>query len=171
MLKNKLLAGTLLMALLIPAPNDATAPFLPFEPETWQQEMLRKVNKIRTEGCTCGDEKMSPANPLQWNEQLAKAARKHAEDMAQNHFIGHYGSNGSRIGQRAESAGYNWRSVAENVAWNVRTVEGAVIGWKNSPGHCHSMMGGYKDMGAAHVGRYWVQVFGRKWKYRSPGRK
>ncbi len=164
MFKNRIFAFSLLCALCIPVQQNATPPSLSYVPETWQQEMLRLVNQIRSEGCTCDQEAMPPAKPLKWNSQLAKAAQKHAEDMNHNNFIGHNGSNGSRIGQRVSRSGYEWKSVAENAAWNVRTVNGAVIGWKNSPGHCRSMMGGYNDMGAAHVGRYWVQVFGRERK-------
>ena len=102
---------------------------------------------------------MPPKNPVKWNNTLAKAAYGHAVDMDKNNFIDHLGSSGSRIGQRVDRAGYNWRSVAENVAWNSRTVRGAVLGWKDSPGHCLSMMGNYKEMGAARVGAFWVQVF------------
>ena len=134
-------------------------------PENWQKEMLDMTNQIRRQGCRCGHKKMPPQKALKWNDTLAKAAQKHAEDMNRNQFIGHYGSNGSRIGQRVERAGYNWKSVAENVAWNMRSVQGAVSGWKNSPGHCRNIMGGYSEMGAAKVGLYWVQVFARPSKW------
>ena len=165
MFKTKILFCLLVAFFCIPIHQKATSPFLAYAPETWQQEMLRLVNDIRSKGCFCGNKKMSPAKPLRWNEKLAHAAQMHADDMQQNQFIGHRGSRGSRIGQRVSKAGYNWKSVAENVAWNIRTAKGAVLGWKNSPGHCRSMMGGYTEMGAARQGRYWVQVFARPCKY------
>lgn len=130
-------------------------------PETWQKEMLDLTNEIRKNSCQCGSDKMPAQKALKWNDVLAKAAQKHAEDMYKNNFIGHNGSNGSRIGQRVERAGYHWKSVAENVAWNIRTVKGAMSSWKNSPGHCQNIMGGYTEMGAAKAGQYWVQVFAR----------
>ncbi len=128
-------------------------------PEVWQKEMLNLTNQIRRNSCRCGRKKMPAQKALQWNNELAKAAQKHAEDMHKNKFIGHYGSNGSRIGQRVERAGYHWQEVAENVAWNVQTVNATVQGWRDSPGHCRNIMGNYKEMGAAKVGEYWVQVF------------
>ncbi len=165
MFKKKILACCLMAAFCIPVHQKATTSSLHYVPETWQQEMLRMVNEIRSKGCICGNKKMPVKKPLRWNDNLANAAQQHADDMHDNQFIGHYGSGGSRIGQRVTKAGYNWKSVAENVAWNIRTTKGAVIGWKNSPGHCRSMMGGYTEMGAARKGRYWVQVFARPCKY------
>ncbi len=164
MSKKEILAFALCLGLCMPAQTHVSSN-TSFAPETWQQEMLRLVNEIRVEGCYCGRQKMPPQKPVTWNAHLAKAAQKHAEDMAHHNFIGHKGSNGSRIGQRVTRAGYNWKSVAENVAWNVRTTEGAVISWRDSPSHCQSMMGGYSEMGAAYVGRFWVQVFARPSKY------
>lgn len=132
-------------------------------PDVWQLEMLDLVNQVRAQGCHCGSKRMPPAPPLAWNNRLAKAANGHATDMQRNRFIGHRGTNGSSIGQRVERAGYRWQSVAENVAWNTETVQSTVQGWKDSPAHCRSLMGKeYSEMGAAHVGDYWVQVFGRE---------
>ena len=142
-----------------PGQQNTEAPAPPKPWEEWQLEMVRLVNNIRKEGCRCGSKKMRPAKPLKWNNALATAALLHAKDMEKNHFIGHYGTNGSRIGQRVDRAGYNWRVVAENVAWNAQSIHGAVYGWKESPSHCINMMGGYTEMGAAQVGQYWVQVF------------
>jgi uncharacterized protein YkwD len=84
--------------------------------------------------------------------------------MYNHHFIGHHGSNGSKIGDRATEAGYDWKSVGENVAWGDLSVKGAVSGWLESPSHCMTLMhGGYKEMGVARQGKYYVQLFGHKW--------
>ncbi|MEO1261070.1 MAG: CAP domain-containing protein [Bacteroidota bacterium] len=142
-----------------PIPKQAHSSSVKHAPEIWQKEMLQRVNSLRAQGCRCGRKKMPPQKAVKWNETLAQAAHGHASDMHRNDFIGHRGSSGSRIGERVDRAGYNWQTVAENVAWNVQTVQGAVLGWKDSPAHCQTMMGKYQEMGAAKVGAYWVQVF------------
>lgn len=107
---------------------------------------------------------MPPAPPVSWNEQLSKAAKRHAEDMDTHHFIGHIGHDGSKISERVARTQYPWRAIGENISWNANTIEQAILGWKDSPGHCVTMMSrSFKEMGAAHQGRYMVQVFGRQW--------
>ena len=132
-------------------------------PNSWKQEMLDEVNKIRKAGCRCGRQYLPPAPPVSWNNKLEKATQLHAKDMDEHNFMGHRGSNGSDIGDRAAKAKYNWQLVAENVSWNYDTPSDAVLGWKTSPGHCRNMMGaGYKEMGAAKQGLFWAQMFGRQ---------
>jgi hypothetical protein len=58
---------------------------------------------------------LSAMPPLAINPKLTNCARSHSQDMFNRMFQGHTGSDGSSIGQRATRAGYNWRSVAENV--------------------------------------------------------
>jgi uncharacterized protein YkwD len=54
--------------------------------------------------------------PLAWNADLAQAAQGHSQDMANNNFQSHNGSDGSNPTQRMESAGYsNPTSTGENV--------------------------------------------------------
>ncbi len=126
-------------------------------------EMLKIVNQIRSEGCKCGRRNMPPAPPLQWNTKLEKAATAHAKDMNVNKFIGHRGSDRSKISERIDATGYNWRAVGENVSWGPKSVKGAVLGWKDSPNHCMTLMSSsYKEMGAANDGKFWVQNFGCK---------
>ena len=45
------------------------------------QELVDLVNKARTEGCTCGSEKMPAVGKITWNETLAKTAYLHSKDM------------------------------------------------------------------------------------------
>jgi uncharacterized protein YkwD len=131
--------------------------------EAFKAEMLKLVNQTRSEGCQCGNRYMPPAPPLNWNNKLEKAAESHAKDMNSNKFIGHRGSNGSKIGDRIKANDYFWKAVGENVSWGPRTVEAAVAGWKDSPSHCITLMSpSYKEMGAANEGKFWVQDFGRK---------
>ncbi len=131
--------------------------------EYFKTEMLRLVNQIRSEGCYCGKKYMSPAPPLTWNPKLEKAAKSHAKDMNVNKFISHRGSNGSKISDRIGATNYNWSVVGENVSWGQKTVEGAVLGWKSSAGHCINLMSKeFNEIGAANEGHFWVQNFGRQ---------
>ncbi len=140
-----------------PAPD-----FHPDNPlEVWKQDMLNKVNLLRSKGCHCGRKYMPPAPPLTWNKQLEKSAEAHAADMFYNKFLGHRGSNGSSNSKRADEAGYRWQFIAENIAWGQTSVDEVLQGWKCSPEHCLNMMSkSYRDFAAARQGNYWVQEFG-----------
>ncbi|MBN8249836.1 MAG: hypothetical protein J0L84_20635, partial [Verrucomicrobia bacterium] len=56
-----------------------------------------------------------PAPPVSIHPQLTAAARVHCNDMFQNEFQGHVGTDGSSVGTRVTRAGYRWNGVAENV--------------------------------------------------------
>jgi uncharacterized protein YkwD len=127
-----------------------------------EADMLAAINQLRSEGCDCGAETMPPVPALAWNEKLEAAAVRHSDDMAANEFMAHEGSDGSRVGGRVTSAGYDWSSVGENVAHGYPTVEQVMEGWKNSEGHCKNMMNGaFTEFGAAVNDDYWTQVFAK----------
>lgn len=60
-------------------------------------EMWRRFNEVR---------RANGAPMVAWNEALARAAQRHAEDMASNGFVDIVGSDGSTPRQRVEAAGY-----------------------------------------------------------------
>lgn len=129
----------------------------------WATQMLAEVNALRAGGCRCGSRRMPSSPPLAWNNQLAQAAQRHANDMHRNDFFSHAGSDGSNMAQRVREAGYDWRTVAENIAWGHPDATAVVQGWKDSAGHCKNMMSAeYTEMGAAQAGKYWVQDLGRR---------
>jgi uncharacterized protein YkwD len=72
---------------------------------------------------------------VSYNAQLDTAAQSHAQDMLDNNYFSHTGRNGSTAGQRATAAGYNWRTVGENIASGYQTEASVMNGWVNSPGH------------------------------------
>ncbi len=127
-----------------------------------KDEMLQGVNEARAESRRCGGKKHEATHPLGWNEKLAQAALDHANDMAENEFFDHTGSDGSTIVERVERQDYVWRAVGENIAMGPRTVADVMNGWLESPGHCSNIMNpDFREMGAAisDDGQYWVQVF------------
>lgn len=91
--------------------------------------------------------KTYPARPpLAFNPGLITAARLHSQDMKENNFQGHSGSNGSTFDQRILAQGYNnWTAAGENVAaygqnfFHVHA--GFNVDWGNPDlGHRHNVM-------------------------------
>jgi uncharacterized protein YkwD len=123
--------------------------------------MLQLVNDLRQNGCLCGNTYMPPTSPLQLHEKLNQTAQQHAEDMYTKQFFGHRGSDGSRVSDRAERAGYDWQNIGENISAGYPNVQAAYEGWRNSSDHCKNMMADhFQNMGLARKGEYWVQTLG-----------
>ena len=107
----------------------------------FQASVLARVNAARARGASCGTAgRFGPAPPLAWNDALARAAERHSRDMVAGNFFSHTGSDGSELRQRADAVGYNWRTLAENIAGGRDTVDGVVDQWLASPGHCANLM-------------------------------
>ena len=130
-------------------------------------QVLARLNDIRAAGGRCGGTEYPPGQPLKRSPALDAAARAHAEDMAQNSYLAHTGSDGSNPGERATRAGYDWKIVAENVASGQTSADDLAATWLESPGHCDNLRDTqYSETGIAYAlnpgdGRdiYWVQVY------------
>ncbi|CAH0488207.1 unnamed protein product [Peronospora farinosa] len=126
--------------------------------EDYAYTMLAAVNKQRaTKGLS----------PLCLNKKLHIVAQVHSDDMAANDFMSHKGSDGSTMPQRVTRAGYNWTSVAENVAAGYVTVDDVMQGWIGSPEHLENIMGDHTMFASAYAfnghdtyQHYWSQEFG-----------
>ncbi|MFJ9820347.1 CAP domain-containing protein [Streptomyces sp. NPDC101151] len=127
------------------------------------QKAVVKLTNAERAKAGCPALKVRPA--------LHKAAQRHSKDMAKHDFVGHSGSDGSTMVDRAEAAGYTgWNALAENVAAGQTTAADVVKSWMKSPGHranilnCsleHMGVGYVKKSGSTH-GTYWTQDFGAK---------
>jgi uncharacterized protein YkwD len=125
--------------------------------------MLQLVNDQRARGCNCGSTYYGPAGPVSWNGQLESAAAAHAADMNENNYFSHTGLDGSSPGDRITRTGYHWMAYGENIAKGFSTEQSVMEAWIASPDHCENIMNpNYIDFGAARVGTYWVQEFGRR---------
>lgn len=130
--------------------------------------MLESINASRREARMCGTSEHAPVSVVGWNESLSEAALAHANDMTSSNFFSHSGSDGSSVSNRADTVGYPWRAIGENIAAGQLDVAEVHNGWLNSPGHCRNIMNNlYSEVGAACVsdsgtdfGTYWVVVFG-----------
>lgn len=77
--------------------------------------------------------------PFKWNDDIAKIARLHSENMANENFFSHKGTDGSMVNDRADLFGISkWSAIGENIAYNQgydKPAESAVEGWMLSEGH------------------------------------
>lgn len=129
--------------------------------------MLESVNKARSQSRTCGGDMMPATTPLRWNCLVEEAAQIHSDDMANNNFFEHSGSDGSNTGDRLDRVGYNYRGWGENIAAGQRDVATVMQGWLDSPGHCRNLMSarhqefglGYALNNNADYTHYWTQKF------------
>jgi uncharacterized protein YkwD len=132
----------------------------------FKDEFLSRINRVRQAGCKCGSQNMPPAPPLVWNEQLEKAAKGHAEDMADRNYFNHKSKDGRNIQDRIINAGYGYKgfrsyAVGENIAFGQQSIDEVQDGWFKSPGHCKNLMNpDFKEIGVATSKKYWVQDFG-----------
>lgn len=104
------------------------------------EQMLELLNAARSLGRYCGADYFEPAPTVSWSCTLEGAAAAHSEDMGQNNFFSHTGSDGLRVGARADAAGYAWQMVGENIAVGFNSAEATMQGWLNSPSHCRTVM-------------------------------
>ena len=121
------------------------------------QQVLNLVNNERSK---------AGARPLRLHSRLNAAAQAHSNDMARNNFMGHTGSDGSKMTDRMKRYGYNYRWAGENVAAGQKSARAVMRAWMNSSGHRKNILNpNFRDIGIAYAqggryGIYWTQVFG-----------
>ena len=116
------------------------------------QELLQLVNQARAD---------QGRGALSINPLLVQAAKRHADDMFNNNFISHTGSDGSTMATRINDTGYGWLNIAENVARGQTSAQQVHNSWMNSAGHRANILNGvFTEIGLARTGNSWVQVFG-----------
>jgi uncharacterized protein YkwD len=100
-------------------PTGATTPV-----ELTEDSILAAVNEARRAN---GGHK-----PMTYNLALEAAARSQANLMAQKDTLAH--DLGVKLRERVDTAGYKG-AVGENIAGGQQTIQQAIEGWLNSPGH------------------------------------
>lgn len=140
-----------------PAPAARAAVAAPTEADCnlpgFRAALLARINAARAAGASCGNEgRFTPASPLAWNAQLARAAQSHSLDIAAANALSHTSRDGRGLRERIDATGYAWRLIGENVAGGDTTVDGVMAGWLASPPHCANLLNpGYTEVGAACV--------------------
>ncbi|HTT44037.1 MAG TPA: CAP domain-containing protein [Steroidobacteraceae bacterium] len=130
------------------------------------QRALQLVNDVRARGTRCGKRDFAPVHALSLSDTLATVAFGHASDMAAHHYFEHQDLAGKSPADRVRASGYREQLVGENIAYGPKTVDEAVQGWLDSPGHCENIMDPrFAQMGLAFAsghgsqhGLYWVQL-------------
>jgi len=133
------------------------------DPEQVRRQMLAQVNELR---------RKAGAPPLELDPVLQKAAQAHAQDMLARGYFAHKSPSDTTVRERARSAGYDWRTIGENIAEGQTTVAEVLTTWMGSPGHRKNILEPrFKELGIGLVtgktrdGEYrviWVQNFGRR---------
>ncbi|KAJ9067899.1 hypothetical protein DSO57_1034275 [Entomophthora muscae] len=117
-------------------------------------QMLWQVNEMRS---------LVGERPLRLNEKLSVACQKHSEDQARMKRLTHVGSDGSDFPRRVLLNGYNYRKIAENIAYGQRNVTEVMKTWlKNRETYGLLIDGAYTDFGAGMMDYYWTQNLGRE---------
>jgi uncharacterized protein YkwD len=150
---------TVLPGLPAQAPNEPK-----FELTADEKELLKLLNESRAK------EKLPPltANPV-----LTRVARAHSANMHKQGKMTH-DLDGKRVVQRVLAAGYDYRSVGENVGFSDGPVPMAAVHdeWMKSKSHrAHIMAAKYTEVGLGlYRGpkgvTYYTQVFGTPRKKR-----
>jgi uncharacterized protein YkwD len=141
----------------LPAPEDAAS---------IAARVLELVNVARETPRQCGTSSVEAAPPVKLSSALTDVALLHAQDMARQRVMDHSGSDGSQPRERVTRAGYDARTVGENVAAGQTSADEVVAAWLDSPGHCRVIMEPrFREMGVAFAlamgnpQTYWAQVF------------
>lgn len=106
--------------------------------------------------------------PLHYNSRLEAAARSQANLMASKDQLSH--NLGVTLRQRVSAAGYDG-AVGENVAGGQKSLEQAIQGWLDSPGHRNTLLSTrFTEFGLAvasvgpgrksRYGTYWAFIAG-----------
>jgi uncharacterized protein YkwD len=88
---------------------------------------------------------------LHADRRLARAAARHAADMARHNYFGHFSLSGTDPLRRARAAGWR-RGVGETLAWGCGSLSSpaaAVRAWMNSPPHRAILLGRGHSIGIA----------------------
>lgn len=123
-----------------------------FEPNEFELRVFELTNAERTN---------QGILPLEWDNRLGMAARAHTEDMAQNNFLSHTGSDNSNPSERITRAGFSLITSAENVARGQVTPAAVISSWMNSPRHRDNILNpDLTHLGVGFVNNFWTQKFG-----------
>jgi uncharacterized protein YkwD len=141
-----------------PKPRRTTKPKPPgptSQEMAYEDEVVRYTNMARQES-GCG--------PVRVDSEIRAAARKHAYDMAANHYFNHTSKDGRSPWDRMRAAGYN-SPAAENIAKGQSDAQRVMAAWLMSEGHRNNILNcSIRAIGVGvrlgGDGPYWVQDFG-----------
>lgn len=107
---------------------------IPTDARALERSTFEGVNEIRVK---------HGLEPLEYHEGLTLAARDYSGKMVRLNFFSHTGPGGSKLDDRAEFFGLDYRSIGENLhssRGHDDPVPVALDGWMNSKGHRKTML-------------------------------
>jgi uncharacterized protein YkwD len=97
---------------------------------------------------------------LAWNADVAGVAQAHSVDMIQRDYFAHDNPDGQSPFDRLRSAGIDYRSAAENIAYGYPTGSSVLSAWLDSPGHRRNIENcNLTEHGVGLEGSHWTHVF------------
>jgi uncharacterized protein YkwD len=121
------------------------------DPDATIQAVVKRINAIR---------KASGLPELTLNAKLSRAARRHSKDMAEFDFCNHEGSDGSKVWDRVEDAGYKASRVVQNIAAGFASPERAVHAWEQDRNSARNL----RDESFREIGVGWYRPpYGGRW--------
>jgi uncharacterized protein YkwD len=104
---------------------------------------------------------------LRPNAVLAKVARTHSQDMAENGYFAHNSQDGASPFVRMTRAGYRYGTAAENIAGGQQTPAAVMADWMASAGHRQNILDcrltelgvGLYRSASSQYRVYWTQDF------------
>jgi uncharacterized protein YkwD len=138
--------------------------------DAWKDRLFVEINKARAAGATCSGRRMPSSSPLSREENLGKAAQRHADDMHARRFFSHVSLDQQGPFERIAMNGYTYSLAAENIAAGVVDPALVVQQWLRTAGACEAMMNPkFRDLGlgvvvdkASRLRVWWVANFGKK---------
>jgi hypothetical protein len=106
--------------------------------------------------------------PVTPNARLQKLAERHALVMARTGQVKHAIGFGDSFVRRLHASGYVAQEAAENISGGFDTIEEAMVGWQESPGHRKNMLKpavreiglGVSSNPTTGLKTFWVMVLG-----------
>lgn len=151
------------------APNGATTSASSCSLVNFQADVMSAINAARAQPRSCGTQAHPAVARLAWNETLFAAAEGHSKDMAQRNYFAHTSPDGKTAADRAQTSGYRFTTLGENIAAGQPSVAVVMQGWLASEGHCRNVMNPtFTQVAVACVGAsgqqyptYWTMMLGK----------
>lgn len=152
---------TLVLTTTPTTPSTPSSPATTPDPMTaLEQAIVDLINQARV---------ANGLRALSVSPAVTTAAQIQATNMARLDIMAHVlpGTSTPDLGDRADAAGYRFRLLGENIAYNYRSAADVVAGWLASPGHRANILNAsYTQTGVAvrynsHGEPYYAQVFGQ----------
>jgi len=135
--QRRLLVRTGFAILLVTMPGTILSmgpvPLAPEDMHSIEKQILHRVN---------GERSAKRIPQLNWNDQVAAEARRHAANIATGGFFAHEDPVRGNIDRRLDESGVSWHRCAENIYAGDADglIDEAVSAWRLSPPHYRAMM-------------------------------